>query len=199
MKIRSQLVFASFGLTASVLFAVPAANAEVPGLRGVQHIGVTVPDLQKAIDFFVDVIGCQSFFSNSIGPFKNDWMRENLDVNPEATLTNHRIRCGNGTNFELFEYTSPDQRTEMPKNSDYGGTHIAFYVDNIEATVEYLRSHNVKLLGNIKANTTEGHPTKGMSWIYAQAPWGAYLEFLTYPESLGYEGTTDQRLWSPRD
>jgi catechol 2,3-dioxygenase-like lactoylglutathione lyase family enzyme len=81
-------------------------------------------------------------------------MKENLNVDPSASATNHRVRCGNGANFELFEYQSPDQRTIQPKNSDYGGHHLAFYVDDIEATVAYLRSMGLKILGDIKTNTS---------------------------------------------
>src|SRR6478672_5850719 len=96
---------------------IPPASAQVPGFRGIDHIGLTVPDLEKAVDFFVNVIGCEDFFSDKAGPFDNDWMKENLNVDPKASLRNHRLRCGNGANFELFEYQSPDQRTAEPKNS----------------------------------------------------------------------------------
>jgi catechol 2,3-dioxygenase-like lactoylglutathione lyase family enzyme len=31
----------------------------LPGLRGAEHIGFTVPNLDQATAFFVDVIGCE--------------------------------------------------------------------------------------------------------------------------------------------
>lgn len=34
-------------------------NTGIPGLRGTDHIGFTVPDLEQAVDFFVNVIGCE--------------------------------------------------------------------------------------------------------------------------------------------
>jgi len=39
----------------------------IPGLRGTEHIGFTVPDLDQAERFFVDVIGCEKVYS--LGPF----------------------------------------------------------------------------------------------------------------------------------
>jgi hypothetical protein len=42
------------------------------------------------------------------------------------------VRCSYGSNIELFQYSSPDQKTVTPKNSDVGGYHIAFYVDDIK-------------------------------------------------------------------
>jgi len=34
----------------------------LPGLAGADHIGITVPDLEAATRFFVDVIGCRGTF-----------------------------------------------------------------------------------------------------------------------------------------
>jgi catechol 2,3-dioxygenase-like lactoylglutathione lyase family enzyme len=175
---------------------IPTASAQVPGFRGIDHIGLTVPNLEEAVDFFVNVIGCEDFFSNKAGPFDNDWMWENLDVDPNASLTNRRVRCGNGANLELFDYQSPDQRTVQPKNSDYGGHHFAFYVDDIDAAVAYLRGKGLKVLGDIKRD--DAGPTKGFAWVYVLAPWGTQLEFVSYPNGLAYEQTTKQRLWNPR-
>jgi catechol 2,3-dioxygenase-like lactoylglutathione lyase family enzyme len=106
------------------------------------------------------------------------------------------VRCGNGANLELFDYQSPDQRTVQPKNSDYGGHHFAFYVDDIDAAVAYLRGKGLKVLGDIKRD--DAGPTKGFAWVYVLAPWGTQLEFVSYPNGLAYEQTTKQRLWNPR-
>ena len=36
------------------------------------------------------------------------------------------MRCGHGSNFELFEYEAPGQRRVQPRNSDVGGHHLGF-------------------------------------------------------------------------
>jgi catechol 2,3-dioxygenase-like lactoylglutathione lyase family enzyme len=196
MKIMIKVLCGVGAVFLSTVSEIPTPRAQVPGLRGVDHVGLTVPNLQEAVKFFVNVVGCEEFFSNKGGPRNDDWMKENLNVDPRATATNHRVRCGDGANFELFEYQSPDQRTVQPKNSDYGGHHLAFYVDDIEATVAYLRSKGLRVFGDIKTNAAA--PTKGLSWIYVLAPWGTQLEFLSYPKGLEYEKTTTKRLWDPR-
>jgi catechol 2,3-dioxygenase-like lactoylglutathione lyase family enzyme len=38
----------------------------LPGMRGTDHIGFTVPDLDQAERFFVDIIGCQRVYA--LGP-----------------------------------------------------------------------------------------------------------------------------------
>ena len=52
----------------------PVSKPGMPGLRGTDHIGFTVPDLAQAVDFFVNVIGCEKFYD--LGPFKAEdgWM-----------------------------------------------------------------------------------------------------------------------------
>jgi catechol 2,3-dioxygenase-like lactoylglutathione lyase family enzyme len=37
----------------------------LPGLAGAEHIGITVPNLEAATRFFVDVIGCKVVFALS--------------------------------------------------------------------------------------------------------------------------------------
>lgn len=76
----------------------------LPGLAGTDHIGFTVPDMEEATRFFVDVIGCTLAYE--IGPFKSDddWMARQLGVHPRAVIRTLRMfRCANGSNFELFE------------------------------------------------------------------------------------------------
>ena len=103
----------------------------MPGLRGTDHIGITVPNLEQATDFFVNVIGCEQVYDQ--GPFRaaDDWMATHLNVHPRAVMRKLRFfRCFNGSNYEVFEYESPDQVATAPRNSDVGGHHLALYVDD---------------------------------------------------------------------
>jgi catechol 2,3-dioxygenase-like lactoylglutathione lyase family enzyme len=127
-------LFGCLVLAAAIPFG-GSTNAEMPGLRGTDHLGFTVPDLEQAVSFFEEVIGCQPFYP--LGPFSggdSDWMNVHLNVHVKATIPAMRImRCGHGVNLEIFTYTAPDQQTTPPKNSDVGGHHLAFYVDDMAA------------------------------------------------------------------
>jgi catechol 2,3-dioxygenase-like lactoylglutathione lyase family enzyme len=174
----------------------PAAG--LPGLRGTEHIGFTVPDLAEAVAFFVDVIGCEAFYE--LGPFTSDgdWMKLHLNVHPRAVMRRLKfLRCRQGVNFELFEYQAPDQKQDQPRNSDVGGHHLAFYVDDIDAAVAYLKSRQVRVLG--EPTVRRDGPSAGQSWVYFLTPWGMQLELVSYPAGKGYERVTDRRLWHPAD
>src|ERR1700744_2070892 len=128
--------------------AQPAAADSIPGLRGHDHTGITVPDVKAATAFFTDVIGCTH--AMSFGPFSDDkgtFMQDVVNVDPRAVIDEiSMVRCGYGSNIELFQYRSPDQAKALPKNSDIGGLHIALYVDDIDKAAAYLKSKNVRTL-----------------------------------------------------
>lgn len=184
----------TLGLLAACLVPMAAKADQLPGMRGPDHFGFTVPDINQAVDFFVDVIGCEAFYK--LGPFAadNDWMAVHLNVHPRATIPEIRVvRCGHGTNFEIFQYTAPDQNAAQPKNSDIGGHHIAFYVDDMTAAVDYLRGKGVEILG--EPTTMTGGPSAGETWVYFMAPWGMQLEMVSYPDGKAYEADYTNRLW----
>jgi catechol 2,3-dioxygenase-like lactoylglutathione lyase family enzyme len=158
----------------------------LPGLTGLDHIGFTVPDLEQAHQFLTGVIGCEYMYS--LGPFRHDdsdWMLEHLNVDPRAVMRQlHFYRCGGQAVFEVFEYSAPDQNTVLPRNSDIGGHHVALYVDDLDAAVEYLHSHGLTVLGE---PTASRGPSAGQRWIYFLTPWGMQWELVSYPDGKAYD------------
>lgn len=162
----------------------------LPGLRRLDHIGFTVPDLKQAHAFLVDVLGCEYMYR--LGPFQSDdtWMRDHLNVDPRAVMRElHFFRCGEQAVFEVFEYEAPDQRTTLPRNSDHGGHHVALYVDDLDAAVDHLREHGVTVLGD---PTTSKGPSEGQRWVYFLAPWGMQFELVSYPGGKAFDHDPDR-------
>ncbi|MGC5616037.1 VOC family protein [Georgenia sp. Z1491] len=171
--------------------------AGLPGLVGTEHIGFTVPDLEEAERFFVDVIGCERIYS--LGPYQHDddWMTEHLGVDARAVMRELRFyRCRTGPNFEIFQYETPGAQAPQPRNSDIGGHHLAFYVEDLDAGVEHLRAHGIRVLGEPTASTS--HST-GQRWVYFLSPWGMQLELVSFPNGKAYEKTAPTKLWHPAD
>ena len=172
-------------------------SAGLPGLAGADHVGFTAPDIEAATRFFVDVIGCKLVFE--IGPFRSDddWMQVQLGVDPRAVIRSLRMfRCKNGPSFEIFEYELEGASTAPPLNSDVGGHHLAFYVDDIGAAVAYLKSHGITVQGD--PVTMETGPSKGLTWVYFLSPWGMQLELVSYPAGMAVTNQNPGALWSPK-
>jgi catechol 2,3-dioxygenase-like lactoylglutathione lyase family enzyme len=173
------------------------ANGQL-GLVGMDHVGITVPDIDEAIAWFEDVMGCVAPLT--FGPFSDPsgtFMQDLLDVDPRAVIEQiTMVRCGRSANIELFEYTAPDQRTTFPRNSDWSGHHIAFYVTDIDAAVAYMVARGAqKFLGPLPV--TEG-PAAGQSINYFRTPFGTYVELISYPDGMAYERDPGRPLWSPK-
>ena len=138
----------------------------LPGMRGTDHIGFTVPDLEAARDFFVRILGCRLVYS--LGPFQHaegEWMREHMGVHPRTVMRRLDFyRCGNGSNFEVFQYEPADGQAPQPRNSDIGGHHLALYVDDLDVAVDYLRSEGITVMGEPTASSSHSLGQRSSNW-----------------------------------
>lgn len=100
-------------------------------------------------------------------------------------------------NLELFQFRAPDQRREAPQMSDWGATHLALYVDDLEAAIEHLREHGARVLGE-PMDLPGPESGAGNRFIFVLLPGEITLELVTYPEGKVYESETAQRLFDPR-
>ncbi|MFG3108763.1 nitroreductase/quinone reductase family protein [Streptomyces tendae] len=171
----------------------------LPGARAVHHIAYTVPDLEQAVTFFVDVIGAELAYR--LGPVEDregDWMTRKLGVHPRASAHIAMLRLGPVTNLELFEYTAPDQDRRRPRNSDWGGHHLAIHVDDVDKAAAHLREvPGVTILG--EPETITDGPITGDRWVYFTTPWGLHMELINMPAGMPFEATTDTRLYAPEE
>jgi catechol 2,3-dioxygenase-like lactoylglutathione lyase family enzyme len=166
-------------------------SGPVPGLSRFDHIGVTVPDLDEAHAFFVDVLGCEYLYE--IGPFvhDDDWMSTHLNVADRTVMRRlHFFRLGGQAVFEVFEYEAAAQDPTPPLNSDIGGHHVALYADDLDAAVARLRELGVTVLGE---PTVSKGPHLGQRWVYFLAPWGMQFELVSYPHGRAFYNAEKER------
>jgi glyoxylase I family protein len=171
-------------------------HSGLPTVQGVDHIGITVPDLDQAHHFLVDVLGADHIYT--LGPKRSHgtWMRDYMGVHPDTEVREIRFfRLGNGANFEVFEYEAADGQNPEPRNSDIGGHHVALYVDDIDAAVAYLRGQGVEVMGDEPVKSAEH--ALGQRWMYFRAPWGMQFELVSAPEGKIYERDAPRLLWHP--
>jgi len=168
------------------------------GIVGIDHVGINVPDLNKAVTFFSDVLGFTPVTQLGPIPLDAEWKKLN-HINPDTgAVTIKMINAGNGASIEVFEYADNKGSKIHPKTDDIGASHIAFYVNDINAAVEYLKSKGVKIIG--EPFTMPSGDTAGESWVYFETPWGSKMELVSYPSGKGYEKANPKTvLWSPKN
>ncbi|WP_394825690.1 VOC family protein [Pendulispora albinea] len=170
----------------------------IPGATAVHHVAYTVPDLDQAIAFFTEILGADLVYTQGPVRGEGDWMTRKLGVDAAATARVAMLRLGPVTNVELFEYAAPDQQRQIPRNSDWGGHHLAIHVTDVDLAAEYLRAQpGVRVLGSPET-ITDG-PIAGDRWVYFVTPWGMQMELINLPAGAPYEQQTDVRLYLPKE
>ncbi|MEO8906690.1 MAG: VOC family protein [Microbacteriaceae bacterium] len=173
-------------------------SAALPGFRGLEHVAIVVPDLTEATSFFRTVLGWPVAFS--AGPFGDphggDWMVKNFDLHPRSVVKQLAVVRSPLLNFELFEGSAPDQATHWPRLLDIGGLHLALYVDDIDAALDFLVAAGCESLGGIKPL---GGPETGdgARFGHVRTPFGLYLELITYPNGREYEANASFVAFNP--
>lgn len=165
-------------------------------VRAVDHVGITVPDLDAAQRYFEDVLGAEFLYDMLPGPVSGPAVEEALGIPKGSTLNAIRMmRLGKGASLELFSYTTDDQRPPV-RPSDMGIQHFAVYVDDIEAVAARIEQYGGKVLGHIDL-LPGGDAGPGNRYVYSRTPWGTTMELVDVPSPQAYESTTTRRRWKP--
>jgi catechol 2,3-dioxygenase-like lactoylglutathione lyase family enzyme len=173
-----------------------------PEIRGVNHVGITVPDIEAAKAFLIEAFGGQLLYQ-SFGP--QDPPRQGpeferaVNAYPGTVVrAQAMVKLGTGPDIELFEMHGPQQAQPI-RASDFGLTHFALYTDDIDASVARFEKAGGKPLTaprEIPYATEKGPRNKV---CYCQMPWGTTMEFITAPDPMPYRKHTDLRRWQDED
>lgn len=154
----------------------------IRGFKSIDHFGITVPDLDAAVEFFENVLGAELWYQE--GPFEDPEgteMWDEMRIHPRSIERLAMLRLGAGATVELLEF-SRDGKTdqESPEVSKHSVGHLALLVDDIEDAVAGLDgTAGVQVLkGPV---TVDDGPVAGLRWIYFLAPWGLALELIEMP------------------
>lgn len=179
---------------------MPSTSSASGEIRGVDHIAITVPNLSEARDFMEAAFGCQHALD--LGPFQDPngtWMQDAIGTHKDAVMHISELVCGNATNIELMEISSPTQDVTFPRRDDIGASSIGLYTDDLNSTLARALTAGANQLGQI-TSVSEG-PLAGRSFIYVTAPWGQQFFLM----NDGEDGTVFSRSgadvipFSPRD
>ncbi len=194
-KLGSAILFSST-LVFSTGLNMRSPSAQPVKVTGLDHVGFNVPNMAQAVGFFRDTFGFEPL--TDLGPYPlSDDFRKRYRVHPSTELPHLvTLRAGDGPNIELFEYDSPHGSKKQPYFDDLGGTHIAFYTEDIAATLAALRAKHVEIVSDPVVNIAG--PTAGETWFYIRTPWGSLIEFASYPNGVAFEKRPGARLlWHP--
>lgn len=148
-------------------------------LRGFDHVGLTVPDLEEAVGLFVSVFGATELYR--FGQEDNPaLMTAAIGVHPEASFRAAMLKLTPSVYVELFQWESPDRHARMPSPADIGGHHLCVVVDDFDEAVAALRERpDVRVYGDGGKLGLGRHA--GGRWIYIRTQWGLQIELIGSP------------------
>jgi catechol 2,3-dioxygenase-like lactoylglutathione lyase family enzyme len=142
-----------------------------------EHVGLTVPNLDAAVDFFVAVFGAEELYRSSRGG-DSAFMTRNFEILGDTSFALAMLRLPPNLNIELFEWSASDTRSAMPRASDLGGHHLCLAVTDVFEACDALRTvPDVRILGDVKT-VDPGSPMAGTRWTYFVTPWGLRMELV---------------------
>lgn len=174
-------------------------TALTPRVRGIQHIGVTVPDLDAATRFLVDALDAKIAYdglTTDDAPRQGAEVERQLGLPPGARIRRQRMLViGEGPGLEMFEIDG-DQRPAAGL-ADAGLNHISFYVDDIEGMRQRLIDAGGEALSEVHGNSRY-EDTPGNGSVYVRAPWGTLIELQTIPNGHYYPDDSQSQVWMPK-
>lgn len=168
-------------------------------IRGIEHIGMTVPNIEEATLFFKEAFGALISYDvqrPEDEPMKGEDVEKQLGLPSGRKIVHMRLlRVEKGPSIELFELEAkPDQ---APAGiADAGLHHFALYVDHIEEASKKFKAAGGSLL-------SEPHPLAGIEegphnrGVYGKTPWGSLIELIQYPDGIDYPEDSEAERWTP--
>ena len=168
--------------------------------RGIDHIGITVPDMEEATKFFRNAFGAELAYNNlkpSDPPQEGPKAEKILGLTPGSKAVHIRLLViGQSATIELFQFENTNQRKRL-NAYDYGLQHVAFYVDDmVQAAERFSKSGGTlhttpqDLTGNYEAGNDH-------QFVYGRTPWGMLIELISYPKGMNYPKESEAKRWTP--
>ena len=136
-------------------------------INGVHHIGMSVPDLDRARSFYVDLLGMKELFNNG---WAGSAQMDRLTRLRGSAARVMMLAAGN-LYVEMFEYASPPPSpvtTERGVN-EYGYTHLCMDVDDTDAIHARLAAAGIDF-------HCDPISASGVRTVYGRDPFGNVIE-----------------------
>lgn len=142
-------------------------------LKAFFHTGFVVQDLEKAVDFYANVLGMrvagrmerQGGFANRLLAF------------PDAHIKGAFMDTGEGHQLELLQYINPASGSGGINRNDLGAAHLAFFVEDIDQFYNDTKQRGMRF-NNPPASLNDCQGRLSRKALYAQDPDGNWLEFV---------------------
>lgn len=141
------------------------------------HTNIIAKDFQKLVDFYKDVLQCKSI--GETRDLRGEWLDKLTGIPNAHIMGEHLCLPGYGEDHPTLEIFSYDSMTESEYSVNTCGiAHIAFEVDDVEATLQRLLEKGGKQIGEVvKAEYEDG---RNAVFVYAADCEGNIIELQSW-------------------
>lgn len=146
-------------------------------VRGLHHTCYTVSDLDRAVDFYRDVLGCEVLAEQE----KQGGYLAAIVGYGDAHVRMAHLRVPGGEHvIELFQYLAPAGERANVAPPNVGASHLCFLVDDLPGLYERLRSQGVDSFVSPPVEVDTGVNRGGWA-LYLKDPDGITVELFQPP------------------
>lgn len=135
-------------------------------IHGLHHVAIGVPDLEAALEFYVEAFGCEQAFRST---FDGDRPDADAVIGIDRVAASAAMLKLGNANVELWEYRTPEPEDLRSPANGLGYPHIAISVTDIEDEAERLLGLGMTFVG---PPVDMGHQKA----IYGRDPFGNLIE-----------------------
>lgn len=183
----------------TALAAIGEGRSAAPDVRGIDHVGVTVPDIDAATAFFTAAFGAVALYDvqpADAPPMAGGETEHQLGLPVGTRIVHMRLlRIGASAGIELFQIEGADQ-APAAGIADLGLQHIAIHTDDIDAAASRFEAAGGTLLSDPHplANQEDRPGNRG---VYGRTPWGTLIELIQLPGGVAYRDDATLPRWKP--
>jgi catechol 2,3-dioxygenase-like lactoylglutathione lyase family enzyme len=152
---------------------VPKARTHEHQRRALDHVGVTVDNLERSLAFYCDLLGLDII---EVSEGHNG----SVVGLPEARMRIADVATGDGTVLELIEYTAERSAPSPPAHNAPGCAHIGMRVADLDATLDTLGTAGTQPAGEPML-VVDGLAWAGTRIAYVRDPDGSLIELVQRP------------------
>jgi lactoylglutathione lyase family protein len=154
--------------------------------RAFSHIGISVPDLEKAVEFYSQVMGWYIIMKPSVITEESDTPIGQMCIDVFgsgwSSFKIAHMSTGDRIGVEMFEF----QNNERPKDFEYWKTstfHFGVQEPDIEGLVAKIVAHSGKQPMPIREYYPDKKPYR---MVYVEDPFGLIFEIYSHSYELTY-------------
>jgi lactoylglutathione lyase len=143
-------------------------------VRGCEHIGIQVRDLERSVRFYAEHLGFKPVLRASRS---EPYVQKVVGYFPDVTLEIAELEIpGTEVRLEIVEYRGVEGTPVDPATANPGTVHFSLFVQDLDEMYVRMRARGVEFVSTVQTSTAG--PLTGGKVVYLKDPDGIRVELV---------------------